>query len=193
MRFRLAQALAVVLCLVLSACSTGSSGPASASQSSGPQTPAETMARPSPRVTPTPRPTQQPSPTPLAKPLFHVPRFLYEAEYELLHWTLEDLTLSDGTPAVAAHWPGGPATEGVIIAGPEDDVIGLKLVSSDGAKTADFLFKWSSTEVTQWVIDQLSNVAQTGVDQEVSKVFGVLTVDFKSTNGNLISVTLRPS
>jgi hypothetical protein len=153
---------------------------------------------PSPMATATAEPTANPTPTasPVAiiKPAFHVPRVLYVVEYQLLGWSVTDaFLLNDGTPAVIARWPGAPNDEGVVIVGAEDDVIGLKMVSTDGAKMADFLFKWSSAEVTQWVIDQLGNVADTGVDQTVSKVFGHVTVDFESTGGSLVQVTLRPT
>lgn len=146
LRERDRRSLAVILIVItLVACRPAAAGPTASGETSA--SPSDT-ARPSPSASPAPTAT----PLAIIKPAVHVPRALYVAEYQLLGWGVTDaFTLDDGTPAVIVRWPGAPNDEGVVIAGSADDVIGLKMVTNDGAKMADFLFKWSSTEITQWL------------------------------------------
>jgi hypothetical protein len=128
------------------------------------------------------------------KVTFHVPRVLFVTEYQLLGWTVgEPIVLTDGTPAVVARWPGATTSEGVVIAGAENDVVGLKLVTTSGSQLAEFMTKWGSPEMTQWVLGELSNMAETGTDEELSKVFGSVTADFQATGGKQIVLALRPT
>ena len=158
-------------------------GIAGCGTSTGSPTVAAEAPPPTERPAPSNRLTPRPSESQLApvKVALHGQRSSALDAAAELGWTCgPEFELEDGNPAVTCTYPGGTGDEGLVVIGPADDLLAVRMHSDEGEKLADFLNAFASEEIADWTIGHLDEVIDTGiVPLEVSDRFGDAIVVFE--------------